>query len=248
MDRKIRVGAVSYINTKPLVFGFENGLLPPNMDLQFYYPALVADKLLADEIDVGLVPVAIIPKLKEAHIISDFCIGAYENVASVCLFSDVPIAEIKEIYLDYQSRTSAALLQILLKEYWKLSPQILKAEVGYESKIAGTRAGLVIGDRALLLHGKKNFEYDLATTWMALTGKPFVFAAWVANKKLPEDFIIAFNKATGEGLKHIDEIVAAENYVDYDLNIYYNKNIDYNLDVEKREALALFLKKLLSNQ
>ena len=244
MERKIRVGAVSYLNTKPLVFGFKNEALPENMDLQFYYPSMVADKLINDEIDLGLIPVATIPKLKEAHIVSDFCIGAHDNVASVCLFSDVPITEIKEIYLDYQSRTSAALLQILLKEYWKINPIILKAEVGYEEKISGTRAGLVIGDRAFLQRKKNKYVFDLATVWQELTGKPFVFAAWVANKKLPEHFIKAFNTATGKGLQHIDEIVAAENYKEYDLQTYYTQNIDYNLDAEKLSALELFLSKM----
>lgn len=247
MERKIRVGAVSYLNTKPLVFGFKNGVLSESMDLEFYFPSLVADKLIADEIDLGLIPVADIPKLKEAHIISDFCIGAQDNVASVCLFSDVPIEEIEEVYLDYQSRTSAALVQILLKEYWKVSPKFLDAEAGYENNISGTRAGLVIGDRAFLLRKKKKFSYDLATAWMQLTGKPFVFAAWIANKKLPEDFKKAFNLATGKGLHHIAEIVAAENYSGYDLQTYFTKNIDYNLDAEKLSSLDLFLKKLLSN-
>lgn len=248
MDRKIRVGAVSYLNTKPLVFGFGNGQMPANMDLQFYYPSLVADKLINDDIDLGLIPVAAIPKLKEAYIISDFCIGANRAVASVCLFSDVPMAEIKEIYLDYQSRTSAALLQILLKSYWKISPVFLAAEEGYENKISGTRAGLVIGDRAFLLRNNKKFIYDLATAWKDFTGKSFVFAAWVANKKLPETFINAFNLATGKGLQHINEIVAAENYKEYDLHTYYTKNISYTLDEDKRAALDLFLEKILSNQ
>ncbi len=248
MERKIRVGAVSYLNTKPLVFGFEKGKLPANMDLQFYYPSLVADKLINDEIDLGLIPVAEIPKLKEAYIISDFCIGANKNVASVCLFSDVPLEKIQEVYLDYQSRTSAALLKILLKEYWKITPVILKAEAGYENKISGNRAGLVIGDRAFSLRKNKQYIYDLATAWMDLTGKPFVFAAWVANKNLPEDFIKTFNLATGEGLQHIDEIVVAENYSNYDLHTYYTKNIDYKLNAEKLAALDLFLNKILPNQ
>ncbi len=239
---------MSYLNTKPLVYGFKNGAFPVDMDLQFFYPSLVADKLIADEIDLGLIPVAAIPKLKEAHIVSDFCIGAYKNVASVCLFSEVPIEEIEEIYLDYQSRTSAALLQILLKEYWKVSPTILEAEAGYENKICGTRAGLVIGDRAFSLRRNKKYIYDLATAWMDLTGKPFVFAAWVANKKLPEDFIKTFNLATGEGLQHIDEIVGIENYAAYDLHTYYTQNIDYKLNAEKLAALDLFLNKLLPNQ
>ncbi len=125
MEQKIRVGAVSYLNTKPLVYGFENGGMKNEVDLVFDYPANIARMLLNDEVDVGLVPVAIIPLLKEHYIISDFCIGASHPVASVCLFSDVPLQEIKEVLVDYQSRTSAALLKILLKEHWKIEPVLI---------------------------------------------------------------------------------------------------------------------------
>ncbi len=114
MDSKIRVGAVSYLNTKPLVYGFDNGLMKDDIELSFEYPSLLAEQLKNDEIDIGLIPVAAIPSLPESHIITNVCIGASGSVASVCLFSDVPIEEIKFIYLDYQSRTSVALLKVLL--------------------------------------------------------------------------------------------------------------------------------------
>ncbi|RYD80725.1 MAG: hypothetical protein EOP53_07625, partial [Sphingobacteriales bacterium] len=87
MEQKIRIGAVSYLNTKPLVYGFEKGLMKDEVELFFDYPAKIAAMLLNDEIDVGLIPVAVLPKLKEHHIISDYCIGASQPVASVCLFS-----------------------------------------------------------------------------------------------------------------------------------------------------------------
>ncbi|MEO7524302.1 MAG: menaquinone biosynthesis protein [Ferruginibacter sp.] len=241
MDRKIRVAAVSYLNTKPLTYGFEKGDMKGQMDLKFEYPAKVAAMLLNDDIDIGLIPVAVIPQLKEVYIISDYCIGANGEVASVCLFSDVSIENITSVYLDYQSRTSVALLQILLQEHWSIAPKLIAAEEGYEEKIKGTIAGLVIGDRAFLQRTKSKYIYDLSSAWKEMTGLPFLFAAWVANKKLPDHFVDSFNKATGAGLAHIEEIVTGIAFEAYDLHRYYTENIDYNLDDQKMEALKLFL-------
>src|SRR5688572_20649974 len=114
------------------------------LELSVDYPAKIAQQLIDGEVDVALVPVAIIPKLKEYHIISDYCIGAEGPVASVCLFSDVPMNEIKRIYLDYQSRTSVALLKVLVREYWKLDVELIETTDVYQDKIKGTDAGLVI--------------------------------------------------------------------------------------------------------
>ncbi len=241
MEQKIRVGAVSYLNTKPLVFGFENGLMKDQVDLLFDYPANVARMLLNDEIDLGLVPVAIIPQLKEHLIISDFCIGATGPVGSVCVFSDVPLSDVTEMLVDYQSRTSAALLRILLKKFWKINPVMIDTSNGYQQNIKGTTAGLIIGDRALQQRHHSPYIYDLAEAWQTMTGLPFVFAAWVANKRLSDEFVQSFNETTAAGLSHIDEIVAALDYTAYDLHHYYTQNIDYRLDEKKKEALALFL-------
>ena len=241
MERKIRVGAVSYLNTKPLVYGFENGEMKDEIELFFDYPAKIAAMLLNDEIDIGLIPVAVIPHLNEHYIISDYCIGASQAVASVCLFSDVPLKEIKEILVDYQSRTSAALLKILLKQHWKISPALIDTNSDYQQNIKGTTAGLVIGDRALEQRSHSKYIYDLAEAWIAMTGLPFVFAAWVANKKLSDEFVASFNKATSLGLEHTKEIVATIDFKPYDLYKYYTANIDYKLDEKKDTALALFL-------
>ncbi len=241
MERKIRVGAVSYLNTKPLVFGFEKGLMENEIELSFDYPAKVAARLLENQIDLGLIPVAVIPKLAEHYIISEYCIGASNAVASVCLFSDVPLDEITEILVDYQSRTSAALLKILLRDFWKISPVLIDTSNGYQQNIKGTTAGLVIGDRALSQRQHSKYIYDLAEAWQQMTGLPFVFAAWVANKKLPDGFAEAFSIATGDGFNHIPEIVEAVDFPDYDMHHYYTTNIDYNLDLKKKEAIKLFL-------
>lgn len=245
LNKRIRIGAVSYLNTRPLLFGLKRSGLMDRVEVVEAYPARVAALLLTDEIDVGLVPVAIIPLLKESHIITDYCIGADGEVASVAIFSEVPLEQVDKILLDYQSRTSVNLAKILLKEYWKLNPVLEDAREDFRGHISGTTAGVVIGDRALEQRKISPYCYDLGTAWKTYTGYPFVFAAWVANKELPEDFLDAFNRANGYGISHIAEVVAAEPpYPTYDLTDYYTRNISYWLDANKRKGLALFLDKL----
>lgn len=238
------MGAVSYLNTRPLVYGFEQGLMKEEVELIFDYPARIATMLIDGQIDVGLIPVAVLPQLKTHYLISDYCIGASQPVASVCLFSDVPIEQINEVLVDYQSRTSAALLKVLLKEYWNIAPVLTDTNNGYQQNIKGTTAGLVIGDRALVQRKQSAYIYDLAEAWQQHTGLPFVFAAWIANKKLPPSFIQSFNEATGMGLQHLDEIVADISFKEYDMHQYYTSNIDYTLDEKKLAAVQLFLKKI----
>ncbi|MEO6135155.1 MAG: menaquinone biosynthesis protein [Ginsengibacter sp.] len=244
LQTKIRVGAVSYLNTKPLIYGFENGMMKDEVDLIIDYPAKIGSLLLNNQIDVGLIPVAVIPLMKEYHIISDYCIGSVGEVASVCLFSEVPLQQIETILLDYQSRTSVALLKILIKEYWKLNVVFEETSGNYQTRIVGSTAGLVIGDRALMQRKVSAFTYDLGEEWKKFTGLPFVYAAWVSNKQLDDNFVQHFNKATRDGCAHIEEIVATNVFEDYDLNIYYTQNIDYLLDEAKRNALNLFLEYL----
>lgn len=240
MTQKIKVGAVSYLNTKPLIYGFEQGMMANEVELSFDYPANVAKQLLNDEIDIGLVPAAVLPLMKEYHIISDYCIGTEGTVASVCLFSDVPLEEISSVLLDYQSRTSVALLKVLLKNYWKISPELINAAKGFEAQISGSRAGLVIGDRAFVQRNHSKYIYDLGQVWKDFTGLPFVFAVWASNKPVTDDFAAAFNKATGKGFDFLDEIVAAIPPISYDLKKYYTANISYKLDGQKKEALQKF--------
>jgi chorismate dehydratase len=219
-------------------------MLKETIELLFGYPAKIASMLLNDEIDIGLIPVAVVPKLAEHHLVSQYCIGSEGPVASVCLFSEVPLNEIRTILVDYQSRTSVALLKILLTEHWKISPELIDTAKGFENSIRSTTAGLVIGDRALMLRQHSAFIFDLASAWKEMTGLPFVFAAWVANKQLPADFIELFDKASGEGLNHIDEIVAANPFEHYSLQEYYRSNISYILNDSRQKGLAVFLQKI----
>jgi chorismate dehydratase len=244
LDKRIRIGAVSYLNTRPLMLGVRRSGLMDKVAVTEDFPANIAAMLLNDQIDVGLVPVAIIPRLQEAHIITGYCIGAVGEVASVGIFSQVPMEEIEVLILDYQSRTSVNLARILLQAYWKKEVKIEKATADYQHRIQGTTAAVVIGDRALAQHQHSKYYYDLSLAWQQHTGLPFVFAAWVSNKVLDEDFIDAFNRANAYGVSHLDEVVKDIEFPHYDLKKYYATNISYQLDAQKRAGLELFLQKL----
>jgi len=244
VQRKVRVGAVSYLNTKPLIYGIEKGMIKNEAELLIDYPSKIASMLLEDQIDVGLVPVAIIPEIKEYYIISDYCIGSVGEVASVCLFSEVPLDKIETVLLDYQSRTSVALLKVLVKNFWKINVVFKETSGDYQSQISGTTAGLVIGDRALQQRKISSFIYDLGSEWIKFTSLPFVFAAWISNKKLDDHFINEFNKANAFGLNKLGDVVKEHPYGIFDLHHYYKDCISFDLDNDKRKGLELFLKKL----
>lgn len=214
------------------------------IDLVYDYPSNIARRLLNNKIDIGLVPVAVLPLMTDYHIITDYCIGCDGAVASVCLFSDVPLQDIKTILLDYQSRTSVALLKILIKEHWKITPELIAAEKDFEQNINGTTAGLVIGDRAFNQIAVSKYHHDLGLAWKEMTGLPFVFAAWVSNKKMTAEFVNDFNAATQQGLLHLATIAKRNNVYGFDLFDYYNNFISYRLDEKKQEALLQFLKLL----
>jgi chorismate dehydratase len=243
--KKVRISAVSYINTLPFLYGIENSNIFEEIELTKDIPSICAKKLLQDEVDLGLVPVAVFPKLKEYHIISDYCIGSKGKVDSVALYSDVPLNEIKVIYLDYQSKTSINLVQLLAKEYWKINPDFSKTETGFENKIKDCNAGVIIGDRTFNLPRNYKYKYDLSEEWLKYTGLPFVFACWISNKKLSENFIINFNSALKKGVDNIKEVVVNYNKKDISnekLFNYLSNNISYVLDKNKQKALAEFLK------
>ena len=239
----MRVGAVSYLNTKPLLYGLQHHAISESIELIEDYPANLARALEENTIDIGLVPVAVIPKLPEAHIISNYCIGATGPVASVSIFSQVPMESITSVYLDYQSKTSVNLARILLKKYWKQDVLLLEASSNFMDLIDGSTAAVIIGDRALEKYNSYAYRYDLAEAWINYTGKPFVFATWVANKPIDEVFIANFNEANGLGLNNIDTVVEQLSHKNnsYDLHTYFTKNISYTLDAAKKEGMAQFL-------
>jgi len=245
-EGKVKVAAVSYLNTKPLLYGLERFPVKNELILSMDYPARIGEQLISGDVDVALIPVAMIPGMKEYHIISSYCIGAEGPVASVCLFSDVPLEEITDVYLDFESRSSVALARYLMKAHWKIRPRLLEASAGYEKLITGTMAGVVIGDRALKQRSISRYHYDLAEAWISHTGLPMVFAAWVSNKHLDEGFITRFNEATGAGTRGdaLEQVLQATTCDFYDLRKYYTTHISFALTAEKRQGLTRFLEVL----
>jgi chorismate dehydratase len=243
LNKKWRIGAVSYLNTRPLLLGIEQSPFIERIELMKAYPAQIAQALLDDTIDIGLVPVAIIPFLTNPQIVSKYVIATEGEVASVALFSQVAMDQIDRVYLDYQSRTSVQLVKVLLSQYWKKEVEFLTATEGYMDKISGTTAGVIIGDRALASLNRFEYIYDLGTAWKQYSGLPFVFAAWVANKPIPSEFMDAFDAANGYGLSHLDDVIDLIPVSDqvYDLHKYYTENISYVLTPNKRAGMDKFL-------
>jgi len=212
------------------------------LELVEEYPSRLAEMLKNDEIDIGLIPVAVLPEIPGYKIIGDYCIASEGEVASVCLFSEVPMDEIKKIYLDYQSRSSIALLKWLMKEYWGLHAELVETtDDNFRNEIKGTTAALIIGNRALQQRRISTFIYDLSSEWRKITGLPFVFAAWVSKKEFSPEFIKQFNAANAEGLEHLDEIAAANPFPDFDLKRYYRFHISYKLDEAKKSGMQRFI-------
>ena len=243
--KKIRISAVSYLNTKPLLYGLLHSPLAPYIDLQLDIPSVCAQKLKAKEVDLGLVPVAILPELDQPKIVSNFCIGTDGAVKTVCIYSQIPMEELTTIYLDFHSRTSVELTKILIKEFWQQPIQLVPSKEGYEKNIKGTTGGLIIGDRAIELANHFKYEYDLGKAWKAHTGLPFVFASWVANTSIADDFLIRFDEALANGIKEIPKLIylLPSPIPGFSLEDYYTKYINYHFDAAKEKALALFLRK-----
>jgi len=252
---KIRISTISYLNTLPFLYGLNNSeYINDNCIIESDIPSACAEKLLKKQTDIGIVPVAIIPQLTQSKIISDYCIGATQSVKTVILLSNVPLNQIKNIYLDYQSRTSIELVKILAKYKWNINPTWIPASSGYEDNIKEETAGIIIGDRAFAAAKKYLYVYDLASEWIDFTGKPFVFACWVTTDNLQPEFIENFNTALKYGIDNI--LLFSQKYAilyakhQVDLEKYFTENISYQLNKNKIEGMNLFFKyqKMIVNQ
>lgn len=240
----IKISLVSYLNSKPFLYGLEHYKIHTDMDVSLDIPSVCAQKLIAGEVDLGLIPIAVLPKMNEHYIIGDYCIGAEGKVGSVMLYSNVPLPEIKNILLDYQSYTSVALVKILAKKFWQINPEWIPAKVDFEKGITENTAAVIIGDRTFSLKNKYAYAYDLAEEWQKMTQLPFVFACWVANKKLPDSFIKEFNEALSYGVNNRQALIAelsVNNIYSTDLAFYLNENIKFDFGNSQKKALDLFL-------
>ena len=240
--KKIRISAVSYTNTKPFLYGIQNTPLIDKIDLSLDVPADCAQKLIDNEVDIGLIPVAATLNLPEWNIVSDYCIGANGPVNSVFVFSNCAIGDVKTLQLDPQSRTSNNLARVLVKNFWKTGPQLITNAADYAQSINPNTAFVQIGDRTFGKKTQYQFVYDLSEEWKKFTGLPFVFAAWIANKVIPRDFVYEFNTSLKYGLDHRQELLKTiPQRPDFDLDDYLMRKLDFDLTEDKKKALYLFL-------
>lgn len=236
--QKVKVSAVSYTNTLPFLQGIKSSPIIDEIDLSVDYPAECARKVINDEVDMGIIPVAALLDLQNYHLITDYCIGSNGAVDSVFIFSSKPIADVKTLCLDEQSRTSNGLARILLKYYWKV-----KVELVADSSVADSF--VLIGDRTFGRKDEFKYVYDLGEIWKEFTGLPFAYAVWVSNKILPDQFITSFNKALADGVSRAEEVVSDLPEISkFDYTYYLTHNLDYHLNEEKRQAIAKYLELL----
>jgi chorismate dehydratase len=240
----LQISAVSYLNTFPFVYGIRQSGILKDYRLDLDIPSLCAEKLKRGLVDVALIPVGALHDLPSYEFVTDFCIGAVHSVKTVLLLSHKPLQEIREIGLDYDSRTSVQLVKVLAKHSWKIDPVYKNLMPGQASQDPGVEAVVAIGDKTFDLVKKYPYCYDLAEEWIEFTSLPFVFAAWVTTHKLPQKVLSDLNLALDYGVHHIketleffkDKLPAEE-----DCQSYLEKNISYSFDEAKKEGLRLFL-------
>jgi chorismate dehydratase len=237
----IKVSVIPYLNTLPFHYGLENHSIVSELEFDFSVPSLSAEKLKKGETDIGIIPSAEIPNIKGAKIITDYCIGAEGKVASVLLCSGKPLSEISKIFLDTDSKTSVMLARILAHKYWNIFPEFEDFDFS-AGQLDFDSSYILIGDKAMHNGEKFDYVYDLAEEWIKFRGKPFVFACWVTNKHLKDDFIDRFNEALRYGVENIEEALhKSSSDFTYAVSYEYLKNnISFNLTADKREGLSDF--------
>lgn len=243
---KLRVGIVDFLNSRPLAWGFLQGHHADRFAASYHPPAAVARRLAAGSLDVGLIPSIEVPRIGGLEVVPGLCVAATHEVRSVLLVARRPLAEVRRVALDANSRTSAALTRILAAERWGIAPDYVEAAPDVETMLAGADAALVIGDPALQVDRERWTVVDLAAEWQALTGLPFVFAVWAARSEtaaLP-DLAEVFADSLRFGLAHLDAIVAeasAELSLPPDLvRTYLTENLRYTLGDRERAGLDEF--------
>jgi chorismate dehydratase len=241
---KIRVGAVTYLNAKPLVERLTE--FAPNLDLRFDLPSRLADQMAADELDVGLIPIAEYFRAGTYSFIPGIGIASRGPVLSVTLFSRVPWPEIRSVSLDVGSRTSAALTRILLESKWHVRPEYVSLPMNKPAEDCETDAVLLIGDRAMkaCLPGFR-FAFDLGEEWTNWTGLPMVYAVWAVRKGIQlGDAERAFHRAKVAGVEasgHIAERYAKELGLDAGYcRRYLSHVIKYDLGPQELAGMERF--------
>lgn len=244
-DRRLRLGAVSYLNTKPLIHGLQEAA--PQADLILDLPSRLADNLARGRLDVALIPAVEYFQHADYREVSDACIACRGPVLSVKLFSRTPLDQIRTLALDEGSRTSAALVQILLYQRFGLRPETSVLPIGESCRDTRADGILLIGDRAI--HPPPEpfvASWDLGAEWCRWSGLPFVFALWVARAGLKQttDIAAALEQARDAGVQQLEPIARHEGPLvglsARDALTYLRDNLHFTLGAEERRGLSLF--------
>ena len=236
---KIKVAIVNYVNAYPFLEGLKS--LAGDIQLIYEHPAACAECFRKNEVDIALVPVGTLDQFSTAdyQIITDTAIGCHGEVDTVALFSNEPISEIRKVYLDAHSRTSQNLVKLLFKSYWKKKIEYAVKSIDDKIILDKNEAVLLIGDKVVTHGSSYIFKYDLGEFWSDWQRKPFVFAVWIARKKVPALFIERFSSALNFGLQKIDQLSFPDKEV-YWKN-YLKNNIHYTFKEKEKAAMNLFL-------
>lgn len=240
----LRLGAVSYLNTKPLVYGLDAH--PDQFEVRFDVPSRCAELLHEDSVDLGLIP-AIEYLRGEYAIVPDVSIASDGDVATVAVFTRTSIRRIETLALDLSSRTSVALTRVLCAKKWNITPKFTPSEPDLEAMLRRADAALVIGDPAFAIDPHKhNVEkIDLGAEWKALTGLPFVYAMWVGRPGAASAAQCrALQAARDRGLKNLPAIAKQESDGDpvYERKAlaYLRDNLKYGLGSAEQQGLRRF--------
>ena len=245
-----KIGAVSYLNTRPLVYGLERE--PSDWRLSFDLPSRLAKQLADGLLDVALIPSIEVFQNPEYTVVSNACIACHGPVWSVKLMSRVEIPKMRTLALDEGSRTSAALVRILLEKQYGLRPELRPLPIDEPWQRVEADAVLIIGDRAMNPRHDNQFqlEIDLGQWWHELTGAPFVFAMWAAGGGIAADQLSVIDDrlsvSRDAGVAASDEIAYRE-AESYGLSLeqgrdYFQKYLHFTLGVAERKALSRFRK------
>jgi len=246
----MRISAISYLNTAPLMCDFEHGTPEPGFEISYTVPSQCAAELESGIADIGIIPSAAYATVPGLVILPDVAIAAKHAVRSILLVSKKPIGQIQTVALDNSSLTSIALLRILFSKFWLTTPHFESAQPTLHSMLAEHDAALLIGDPALQVDRSKYLTWDLAEEWIHLTGKPFVFAFWAmtraAAQQAPANLATIFQQSRDHGLQSQNLAAIAETWsqklgmTQAAVVEYLTENIHYYLDDACLEGLHLF--------
>ena len=250
----LRISAISFLNTAPLMWDFEHGDAGRNFDIEYTIPSACAAALAAKQADIGIIPAFTYAEIPGLVILPNIAIAAKDRVRSILLVSKRPIEEVQTVATDSGSRTSVALLQILFATFFGGPRQLMPHAPQLEAMLRENDAALLIGDAALQVPTNSGYLlYDLAHEWHRRTGKPFVFAFWAvrldALNRQPQETDLAkvFQSSRDHGLQPENIATIAKEWSQRlgldpdDICRYLTENIHYYLDRDNHAGLQLFL-------